>query len=153
MISRFRRWLASGFNGPQAQNTEIELKRLELEIARERVKEIELQCQHERLEAETAKAYAEMEAEEPQPQRQFVYQSDYPPPDFDKFFVLVDHAQTDPAGNENELFTIMMCGRNGNIGEVWHRSTEERAVVLANWITLNHARCEGIINRLHAVYH
>ncbi len=146
-MSRLRHWLASLFTDHQAQNTELELKR-------ERVKELELECQLESLQADTARAYCEMSNEpEPELQQAFVYQSDYPPPDFERFFVLIDYVDANPHGDGNPLFEVTTCNRSGVVGETWHRTTEERALLLANWIVTNHQRCEGMINRVGAVHH
>lgn len=153
-MSRLRHWLASLFTDQQAQNTELELKRLDLELMRERVKELELECQLEGLQADTARAFCEMNTEpEPEPQQAFVYQSDYPPPDFDRFYVLIDQKDASAHGDENEIFAVTTCSWSGVVGEQWFRSTEERALGLASWIVKNHERCDGMISRIGTIKH
>ncbi|WP_298981689.1 hypothetical protein [uncultured Roseibium sp.] len=125
---------------------ELELKRLE-------IRELELKCELERIEMETLRQFSPDEFDQAPNQQSFVYEAEHPPPDFETFYVLVEGKNADPFEPEDQLFTVSTCNRAGQVGELWYRTSEERALGLASWIVSNHERCEGLVNRVDVVEH
>ncbi|WP_305986471.1 hypothetical protein [Roseibium sp. MMSF_3544] len=131
----------------------LERLRLELELKRESVRELELKCELERMELENLREISAACPNVPADPPQYVYREEFPPPDFATFYVEVDRAHDHTPLDETELFTVAACNRAGVVGEVWYRTSPNRAMALAEWIVSNHPRCEGIINRIDASYH